>query len=729
MDAVVEAVAQARRSGAGDVKASLAQDSGLQALIAAARSLGKAADAWQVWHIESPTEGIFQEMDILRAVKRLGLRVRAAEIRFERLRFLPLPALLRERDHGQYCVLQAVTDSEVQLLSPTDGRRLRLSHADVRQRFSTRIILVGAGAPAAEEEGKSFDLGWFLPSILKHAASFRMVIAAAFVLQLFALASPKLSELVIDRVLVSRGLQSLEVLAIGMLGIALFNPLMEYLRGLVYAHLASCVNAEFSTKLFRHLVHLPLGFFTKRQVGEIIARVRELDHIRRFLIGSALILLLDLVFVGVFVAFMYSYAVDLASIVLGSFVVYLVFWIIVAPFLRRCMKRELERHADNTAYLTEAITGIETVKCLAIEERFSRDWEDRLASLLRTSFKATMLSEWAGGGISLVHKVTSAILLWFGVHHVLAGDLSVGQLVAFNMLAGHVTMPVLRLAQIWHDVQHTGVSLKRIGDILNEKTETGSVESRTPLHKVRGEIELRNVTFRYSEAAPEAVRRLSLKVAAGEKLGVTGRSGSGKSTITRLIKRLDVPQSGQVLVDGVDLAMADTATLRKNMGIVLQESFLFDGTILENLRLGNPLATTEELVEAARLAGAHEFVINDLPNGYDTQVGERGGLLSGGQRQRIAIARALAAQPPIFIFDEATSALDYDSEAAIIERLPDVLENRTAIIITHRLNAMRLCDRIVVLEHGEIVEEGSHADLLKHGGHYADLWWQQNEDL
>ncbi|WP_163272109.1 type I secretion system permease/ATPase [Chelativorans alearense] len=725
MSTVAETLAETSWTGSAEAGSDLRQDSGLQAIVTAARAFGIAADAGQVWHLQAPAQGFFQEMDILRAAKQLGLRARAVDVSLKRLRFTPLPALVQEDGHGRYYLLQSIAEESVHLLSPLDGKDIDLSPEEFALRFSRRVILLSRAAPEAGET-RSFGLGWFLPSILKHVARFRMVIVAAVALQLFALASPKLSELVIDRVLVGRGLQSLEVLAIGLLGIALFNPLMEYFRGLIYAHLASCVNAELSTKLFRHLIHLPLGFFLRRQAGEIIARVRELDHIRSFLTGSALMLVLDLAFVGIFIALMYSYAVNLASIVLGSLAVYFILWMVVAPFLRRRMKRELERQAANTAYLTETIAGIETVKSLAIEDRFSRDWEDRLAALLKASFGAAMLGNWAGGSINLVHKVTSALLLWFGVHHVLAGNLTVGQLVAFNMLASHVTMPILRLAQIWQDFQHTGVSLKRIGDILDEKTETALGAGRSSLHRVRGEIELRKVTFRYTEAGPEVLRRLSLKVAAGEKLGITGRSGSGKSTITKLIQRLDVPQSGQVLVDGVDLAMADTATLRKNMGIVLQESFLFNGSILENLKLGNPQATEEQLMKAAQLAGAHDFIVNDLPHGYETEVGERGSLLSGGQRQRIAIARALAAQPPILIFDEATSALDYESEAAIIERLPEILRNRTAIMITHRLNAMRLCDRIVVIEHGEIVEEGSHADLLSREGHYADLWWQQN---
>jgi ATP-binding cassette subfamily B protein RtxE len=500
---------------------------------------------------------------------------------------------------------------------------------------------------------------------------------------------------------------------------------MTFIRNFIFAHVASCVNSELSVRLFRHLVHLPLGYFGDRQTGEIIARVRELDHIRNFLTGSALMMVLDLAFVGVFLAVMYGYAPQLATITLISLFVFVALWMCVAPLLRVRVEQEYERNAENTAFLTEAVTGIETIKSLGYNARFRNDWEERLASQLKASFRSAMIGNWAGGGIGLIQKIFSALILWFGVHLVLDGELSVGQLVAFNMLSGHVTMPILRLAQIWQDFQHTGISIKRIGDILNERSENAAGAAKATLAKVQGSIELRKVTFRYSDEGREVLRRLDLKIEAGQKLGITGLSGSGKSTITKLVQRLYVPQSGQILVDGTDLAMVDPSTLRRQIGVVLQENFLFNGSISENILIANPSATQADVERVCHAAGASSF-IEDLQYGYDTPVGERGGNLSGGQRQRIAIARALISDPAILIFDEATSALDYESEATIIKQLPEILKGRTALMIAHRLNSMQTCDRIIVMEKGEIIEDGTHDSLLSlDNGRYAQLWTLQ----
>lgn len=702
------------------------EDTGLQALVMAAKILGMPSDDLQIWHMHGKTTGAFEEMGILRVAKRMGLKAKNATIDLRRLDRLTLPALIRATDSRDFHVLESVTVATVTVRHPVTLVAEILSYKDLKLRFSPTAILLALPMIEPKSE-KAFGFSWFIPTILKHAARFRRVVVASLFIQLFALVSPMLFQVVIDRVLVSRGLQSLDVLAIGLLAIAVFEPLMTFFRGLIFSHLASCVNSELSSRLFRHLIHLPQKYFVDRQSGEIIARVRELDNIRDFLTGSALMMVLDLAFVGVFLAVMFSYAPPLAWLVLASLAIYLLIWMAVAPILRRRVEKTFEHGADNTAFLTEAVTGMETIKSLGVGARFNREWDDRLAGYLKASFSTNMIGNWAGGSIGLVQKIIAAMLLWFGVQLVMSGGLTIGQLVAFNMLAGHVTMPILRLAQVWQDFQRAGVSIKRIGDILNEPTEAVTSFGRASMDTMRGDVELRKVTFRYSEDGSEVLRRLDLKVAAGEKIGITGLSGSGKSTITKLVQRLYVPQSGQVLVDGVDLAMADPAMLRRQMGVVLQESFLFNGSITENIGLGDPRADQDAIEEAARMAGAHEF-ITEMDGGYEAQVGERGGALSGGQRQRIAIARALVSQPAILIFDEATSALDYESEAAIIARLPKILEGRTAIMIAHRLNALRLCDRIVVMEKGEIIEEGTHETLLAMNGRYAELWAMQVGD-
>ncbi|WP_350336207.1 type I secretion system permease/ATPase [Coralliovum pocilloporae] len=695
-------------------------DSGLLCLIAAARQLKRVADLKQVWHVFGRKDVFYDEMDILRCAGQLNLQAKSVKVETKDLLGTPAPAIVARRGRGQFCLVTRIGEDGMTVHNPIEGRTRNVAFEDFLTVFTGDIILIGKNRPEKRSD-KPFGLSWFVPTVMKHVIGFRRVIIASLVLQCMALAWPKLFEVIIDKVLVNRGLQSLDVLAVALVAIVFFEPLMTFFRSLVFAHIASCVNSELSARLFRHLVYLPLGYFGSRLSGEVIARVREMDNIRNFLTGSALMMVIDLVFVGVFLAVMYVYSPRLTLIVVISLLVFLMIWIAVAPFLRKRVEAEYERNAENTAFLTEAVTGMETVKSLGAGRQFREHWEEKLSAHLKASFRTSTFGIWAGGTIGLVQKIFNGLILWFGVHLVIDGKLTLGQLVAFNMLSNHVTMPILRLAQIWQDFQHTGVSIKRLGDILDEKPEAETSAGRSSLGRVRGEIELRKVTFRYKDDGREVLRHLDLHIPAGQKIGITGLSGSGKSTITKLVQRLYVPQSGQVLVDGVDLVMADPAMLRQSMGVILQENFLFNGSIKDNILIGKPSAGEGDVMRAAALAGAHQF-ISELPYGYDTQVGERGGNLSGGQRQRVAIARALISDPAILIFDEATSALDYESEAEVLRQLPDVLEGRTALIIAHRLNSMTQCDRVIVMEHGGLIEDGSHEELLEKGGRYAELW-------
>lgn len=700
------------------------QDSGLLALVWAAKTFDIAVDARQIWHVHGKTDALFSHIDIIRCAQRVGMKASVIELNPARLAKAPTPFLVSFKATGKRYLVTQVSGDQIEIVDPMSGLIMQKPTTFLFEKFTSEVIFFSK-QPTWKQHDKSFGFSWFIPSILKHMARFKRVLVASLIIQIFALASPKFFEVVIDKVLVSRGLQSLDVLAFGLLVIAFFEPFMTFVRGVIFSHLASGVNSELSARLFRHLVYLPLDYFRSRQTGDIIARVRELDHIRDFLTGSALMMVVDLAFLGVFLAFMYAYSSQLFYIVLSTLVVFGVLWLCIGPFLRKRVETEYERNADNTSFLTESVTGIETIKSLGMGERFAKEWEDKLGASLKASFNASMLGQWAGGGIGLIQKVSSALILWFGVNLVMSSELTVGQLIAFNLYAGHVTMPILRLAQIWQDFQHTGISIRRIGDILREDTETVTSAGRSSLDEVIGEVELRKVSFRYTNDGPEVIRRLDLTLKAGEMVGITGRSGSGKSTITKLIQRLYVPQSGQIFVDNVDMAMADPAMLRRQMGVVLQENFLFNGSIRDNIALGNASATEAEIKHAAELSSAAEF-IDSLGQGYDTQVGERGGALSGGQRQRIAIARALLADPKILIFDEATSALDYETEAAILKKMPEIVKGRTVIMIAHRLNCMPLCDRIVVMQHGEIIQDGNHNKLIQDGGQYKELWELQN---
>ncbi|MGL6468277.1 type I secretion system permease/ATPase [Aeromonas hydrophila] len=622
---------------------------------------------------------------------------------------------------GRWYTITAITPEGWQLFDPASGSsglQPLPSQAEAAQWHF--LLLAQQDLTPAEVK---FGLSWFSPAVLRQQKQLRDVFCFAILLQLIALASPLLFENIIDKVLVGRSLGSLHVLALAMVALACAEPLYGFLRGQVFSHLANQVNAELSGKLYRHLVGLPIGYFKARQTGQIIARVKEMAQIRQFLTGSTLMLVLDLLFILLFVGVMFHYAPRLTACVLGSLLIYFLLWLLIGPLVRRKVEAEYQADADATSFLTEAVTGIETIKTTATERRFYQEWQRLLARQLRRGFQAKKVGLAAGQGIDLVQKLTAALLLWLGVGEVLNGRMSPGELVAFNMLAGHVTQPVLRLAQVWQDFQHTLIALRRVGDILDEAPEHGN-NGLASVPALQGAIEFRHIRFRYQPDAPEVLANLSLTIEPGQFIGITGPSGCGKSTLTRLLQRLYVPQHGQVLVDNMDLAIADPVSLRRNMSVVLQESVLFSGTIADNIRICCPDASQTELEQAAQLAGALTF-IRELPQGFEQQVGEKGAHLSGGQRQRIALARALLVNPRILLLDEATSALDYESEAAIMANMAAIRRGRTLISIAHRLNTLREADRILVMEAGQIVESGSHDELLAREGLYARLWRQQ----
>ena len=650
-------------------------------------------------------------LDLCKAAKTTGLRAKW----YEKMdgNQLPLPVLI--------CLNQEW--SVIEKIEP-DGSCLRYDVATQtlcqeplpEVTHQTPIVLLAE----QEIEAVTFGISWFLPAILRHIGQFRDVLLLSSMLQLLGLVSPLLFQNVIDRVLVSRGLASLHVLAIAMLALAIAGPLYSYLRSKIFTNLSSKIHAELSAKLYRHLLNLPLNYFLERQTGQIVARVREMDHIRQFLTGSALMLVLDLFFIVVFIGVLFSYASTLTWLVLGSLLLYGLFWLIVGPVMRFRLTKAYDASMRSSAYLTETITGIEVLKTTATEPNFLKRWQEILSIQLKKSFSAKQVGITAAQGISLIQKLTTACLLWLGVKIVLKGELTVGGLIAFNMLSSHVTQPILRLAQIWRDFQHTLITLGRIGDILATESEAGG-KGMASLPSVKGKIAFEHVTFRYHDDAPEVLRNLSFTIEPGAFIGITGPSGSGKSTLTRLLQRLYRPQKGSILLDGMDTAVIDTHALRRSMGVVLQENMLFAGSILDNLTLCVPQAGQDQVIEAARLAGADGF-INGLRQGYQTHIGERGSGLSGGQRQRMALARALLCNPNILILDEATAALDYESEAAIMASMPHIARNRTVIMIAHRLNTIKQADRIFVLDQGMIIEEGSHQELLQQKGLYARLW-------
>ena len=550
------------------------------------------------------------------------------------------------------------------------------------------------------------------------------ILLVSFVLQIIALATPLFFQVVMDKVLVNQAMKTLNVIAIGLTCAVIFEVLLSAIRTWVFAHTSSKIDVELGARLFRHLLGLPLAYFQARRVGDSVARVRELENIRSFLTGNALTAVLDLLFSFVFISVMYWYSPELTVIVLLSIPVYFTISLVCTPMIRARLEIKFNRGAENQSFLVESVSGIDTIKSSAVEPRWTDKWDKQLAAYVTSSLSVNNISNLAASSVNLVSKLVNVGIMFFGASLVIDNKLTVGQLIAFNMLAGQVSGPIVRLAQLWNDFQQVGVSMARLGDILNSPTEIST--SKTSLPAIHGQIIFDNISFRYRSDLPEAIRDVSLRFQAGDVIGIVGRSGSGKSTLSKLVQRLYVPQRGRILIDGNDISTIDTSSLRRQVGVVLQENMLFNRSIRENIALTNPIAPLEAVIQAARMAGAHEFIC-ELSEGYDTIVGEHGTGLSGGQRQRIAIARALLGDPRILIFDEATSALDYESERLIQDNMRQICKGRTVLIIAHRLSAVADADLIVVLERGQVAEMGSHGELLAlPGGIYAKLHAMQH---
>lgn len=701
-------------------------DRSLACFLLLAKFLGVPADAGQIAHDRGRGDEPYQLDDLARIAKRLGLTARLRQASLPDFAKLPLPALA-EVLSGDAIILLKIEDAGLNpryLVQRGDTERPEIwSAAEAAERLSGSVLLLTSREKMVGDT-RPFDISWFIPALVRYRKPLRDVLIASFFLQLMGLVSPIFFQLVIDKVLVHQSMTTLDVLAFGLAVILIFETLMSGLRNWLFAHTTNRVDSELSSRMFRHLLNLPLSYFEARRVGDSVARVRELERIREFLTSNAVTVVIDLFFTIVFFAVMYLYSPLLTLIVLLSIPLYILISVLISPGLRTKLEEKFQRGAENQSFLVESVTGIGTLKAMAVEPQMRDRWEKMFAGYTNTGFDVAKLANWGSHLIQLVSKLTTVAILYFGAKAVIAGDLTVGSLVAFNMLSGRVAAPILRLSQLWQDFQQVRISVERLGDVLNSPAEPEYNPNRASLPPIAGAIRFDKVRFRYRADAPEALRGVSLDIGAGEMLGIVGPSGSGKSTLTKLVQRLYVPEQGRVLVDGVDLALVDPPWLRRQVGVVLQENILFNRTVRENIALGDPTRPMDAVIDAAKLAGAHEFIL-ELNHGYDTVIDERGGNLSGGQRQRMAIARALINDPRILILDEATSALDAESEEIIQHNLARIATGRTVIIIAHRLSAVRQCHRIITVEAGEVTEIGTHAELLRAGGRYAQLYAKQ----
>ena len=655
---------------------------------------------------------------MLRCAKTLGVRGRARRSQWPRLAHTPLPAIAVMRD-GNFILLAKFSGEAVLIQDPQQPRPALMSRSEFEAGWTGELVLMTRRAGLSDLY-KRFDVTWFLGAINKYRAVLSEVLIASFFLQLFSLVSPLFFQVIIDKVLVNRSLSTLDVLLIGLVGISIFETILGVLRTYVFMHTTNRIDVELGARLFRHLLALPLAYFQTRRVGDSVARVRELENIRTFLTSSALTLLIDLLFTFVFLGVMFFYSAFLTGLVLASLPIYIGISAAATPIFRRRLDEKFERGAENQAFLVESISGVETLKAMAVEPQMQSRWEEQLAGYVAASFRVLRLGNIATQTVQLVNKLVTASILYFGAKLVIGGQITVGELVAFNILASRVSAPVLRISQIWQDFHQARLSIARLGDILNTPPEPIFNATQSTPPAIRGEVKFMHVSFRYRIDGPEVLHDISFTVESNEVIGIVGPSGSGKSTLTKLIQRLYVPESGRILIDGADLATVDAGWLRRQTGVVLQDNVLFNRSARDNIALADPGMTQDRVVNAAKLAGAHEFILG-LPHGYDTIIGERGSSLSGGQRQRIAIARALVMKPRILIFDEATSALDYESERIIKENMKAIAHGRTVFIIAHRLSTVRGCDRILTIEDGRLVEDGTHERLIAKGGRYAGL--------
>lgn len=640
----------------------------------------------------------------------------------ELIRKYPLPAITVFKD-GTYGVLLKANQEEGKLIAfvPQEKNVKTFILPEFEEAASGRFIIMKHKMMSSQTV---FGFKWFYDEIVRYKKVIAEVLTGSFVVQLFGLVTPLFTQVILDKVIVHHSMTTLDILAVAFIAVTIFEFLLNTARNYIFIHTANKIDAKLGAKLFRHLLALPIIYFESRKVGNIVARIRELDNIREFITNKSVSLIIDLFFSLVFVFVMFLYSVKLTLIFLGFVGLIGIIYFTVTPVLRRRLETKFQMAAASNSYLVEAVTGIQTVKSLAIEGSMQKKWEENLSRYVHSSFKLSNMGNIAGALSGTFQRLMTITVLYLGVSLIIENKMTIGQLIAFQMFAGQFTGPFLRLVNLWNEFQQALLSVDRIGDILNNPVETQTGHEIT-LPKLQGAVRFEEVSFRYRPDTAHVLQKVSFKIEPGMTVGLVGRSGSGKSTITKLIQRLYVTGEGGIYIDDIDVRHMNPVWLRYNLGVVLQEDYLFSGSIRENVSLPRPDAPMEIIIEVCKLAGAHEF-ISQFPEGYDTVVGERGSTLSGGQRQRIAIARALITNPRIMIFDEATSSLDYESERIIRNNIGKIKAGRTMFLIAHRLSVVKDCDLIIAMDKGRIVEMGTHDELIKKAGYYQFLYDQQD---
>ncbi|NEO31898.1 MAG: type I secretion system permease/ATPase [Symploca sp. SIO3C6] len=652
----------------------------------------------------------------------MGLSAQLAKVPAKAVSRLPTPAMLSW--HEGFAVLYEASERELVLAVPETGI-IRIKPASFQDNWGEegQVLLLKL---TKDTPKKKFGLSWFIPSLIRYRLVLTEVLIASFFVQLFGLANPLMIQVIIDKVIVQNSPETLHVLGILLVVFAVFEGLLTSLRTYLFADTTNRIDMALGSEIIDHLFRLPLRYFEKRPVGELATRINELENIRQFLTGTALTVVLDAVFSVVYIVVMLIYSWVLTLVTLAVIPLFILLTVLVSPIVRRQLRTKAERNAQTQSYLVEVLSGISTVKAQNIELRSRWNWQDRYARYVNEGFKNVLTSTAASSTSQFLNKLSGLLVLWVGAYLVLDQQLTLGGLIAFRIIAGYVTQPLLRLANIWQNFQQTALSLERLSDIIDSPREVSEDDrNNIPLPTIQGNVEYDNVSFRFAASGPLNLNNINLQIPAGAFVGIVGQSGSGKSTLTKLLARLYEANSGRIIVDGYDISKVELYSLRRQIGIVPQDSLLFDGTVQDNIALTNPEASAEEVIEAAKIAAAHDFIMG-LPSGYNTRVGERGSALSGGQRQRIAIARTILQSPRMLILDEATSALDYETERQVSLSLAEAYQGRTVFFITHRLSTIRNADIILMMDQGSLVEQGTHDQLMDHKGRYYCLYMQQD---
>ncbi|MBW4609609.1 MAG: peptidase domain-containing ABC transporter [Hassallia sp. WJT32-NPBG1] len=658
-------------------------------------------------------------------VEMIGLRTQLVQVPVSAIHRVKAPALIRYND--SFAILYSITEKEIVLGIPESGvtRRKIRDFSEVCGNECQVLLL----QPPLNKAKEKFSLKWFLPSIYKYRRVLTEVLIASAFVQLFGLANPIITQVIIDKVLVQKSLDTLDILGIFLLGVGVFEALLTTLRTYLFVDTTNRIDLSLGSEVIDHLLKLPLSFFEKRRIGELAGRMNELENIRSFVTGTALTVVLDAIFSVIYIAVMLFYSWTLTLVALATVPLFALLTMSVSPIVRQQLKHKAERYADTQSYFVEVISGIQTVKAQNIELKSRWQSQQRHVKYISAGFKNVITSSTASSISGFLNKFSGFLLLWVGAHLVLANQLTLGQLIAFRMIAGYVTSPLLRLIQLWQNFQETALSIERLGDVLDAPQEIDEANSKNiSLPEIKGTVNYEGISFGFNPSVSLQLKNINLEITAGSFVGIVGQSGSGKSTLTKLLQRLYEPTSGRVKIDGYDISKVELYSLRRQIGTVLQDTLLFSGTIQENIALTNPEASSEEIIEAAKIADAHDFIMS-LPNGYNTIVGERGSALSGGQRQRIAIARTVMQNPSLLILDEATSALDYNSERQVCQNLAEAFCDRTVFFITHRLTTVKNADVILVMDQGAIVERGTHSELMALKGRYFCLYQQQESQL